>query len=349
MRSVYRFALLSVVVGSVMAGSAAAGVKINVDPGAKDFMDRAGLNEASLQNEIERVFQVHRIDDYLRAVGNSYAFTTKGMGVDYATNIDYLVFGAAASVAANAEGALTPEDAKTKPPVAALTTNWTLMGGLNFGLFGFKPLTLYFNYFKGSGSLGDEFNVSLKNWGAHAQLKLFGPKKSGLGALLIQWGGIAVTTGVDYSSSTLTLGKKLKRSFPMGSVNNMPVQVGFDAMGTFDVALETTSIPLELTTSLQLLSLLTVYGGGGFDWQLGGGSEMKIAVAGKMTGTVNTQATHLGDASVNEERRVDPSRGRLRAIGGVQLNILVVRLFAQVNLVPDPFLASIGFGARVAF
>ncbi len=336
------------------AASSASVVVTPQDPAASDFARRAGVDPASMkaqiEGELDRLFQVGRLEDYLRMVGDSNAFTTKGMGVDYATNLKFAMIGAAANVAVNARSALTSEDARTKPPIAALTTNFTLMGGVNLGAIGLHEVTLFGNYFKQDAKLGDDFSGSLYNWGAHGQIKLLGPNQERALSALIQWGGIAITSGVEHSRTELRLGKKFKRDLPFGSAGGFAIAVGADSSSRFNVNMETYSVPLEVTTSLRLLTLLTAYGGAGFDWQMGGGADMSIDVGTRLSGKVMGEDTgDLGEAHVTASADAPPSRGRLRAILGLQLNIAVVRLFTQLNIARDPFLASVAFGARVAY
>ena len=110
-------------------------------------------------------------------------------------------------------------------------------------------------------------------------------------------------------------------------------------------------MPLEVTTSLRLLSLVTVYGGIGLDWQLGGGSDMTIAMAGAtLTGAYQGRKFDLGTAAVNAKGNVKPDAARMREIFGVQLGLFdVIRLFAQVNTTASsPMLTSLALGLRLA-
>jgi hypothetical protein len=336
-------------------GDAQGSVTLTLEPAAQDFAQKAGVSPADIEprirQEIERIFQLYggRLEDYLRLVGDANAFTTKGLGVDYATNLKFVMVGAAVNLSANAESALTPDDLKGKPPVAALSTNFTLMGGLNLGLIGLSPVTIFGNYFKGSGNLGDEFTGDLHNWGLHGQLKLGAPDEEKLRHAVLQWGGIAITSGVDYSKTQLRLGKKFKRDFPFGMVAGHSVNVNADNMSALTVDLETYSVPLEVTTALRLLYILTAYGGLGFDWQLGGGSRMAVDMGASLAGSVMGQETPIGSAKVTASADAEPTAGRVRGILGAQVNIAIVRLFAQLNFIPNPFLASIAFGARLAY
>ena len=95
--------------------------------------------------------------------------------------------------------------------------------------------------------------------------------------------------------------------------------------------------------------LLSLYLGGGFDWQLGGGSELTANLDGTLTGKApqaGVSAVDLGTMRVDVTQDASPSGGRIRGIVGLQANVFLLKIFAQLNVAPDPFLANFGFGAR---
>lgn len=339
------------------AGSASAQVTVNIDPGAgKDFADKLGIDLPSLQKqaqtEIEHLFQTYRLKDYLRSFGDAQAFTTRGLGVDYGANFRWFEVGVAANVSVNAERNFVPEDVPGRPPVGGLATNLTAMAGLNLGMIGLRPITLYGNYFAKSARFGD-LDGHLDNYGAHVQLRLFGPSRhETLWAAFVRWGGIDVTSGVDHSRMTLGLSKSLRTDFPL-VVNGEPMaSVTATTMGSFDATLETWSIPLEVTTSFRLLYIATIYGGAGFDWQLGGQSDLDMKLQGSLHGDIPSQnvSANLGGATIAAHDSAVPSAGKVRGIFGVQATVFIIKVFAQVNFIPqDPFLVSVAFGGRLLF
>jgi len=211
------------------------------------------------------------------------------------------------------------------------------------------------NWFKGSASVG-QLDGKYQNWGLHGQLRLLGPSRSMSAVkMLIRWGGIAVTSGADYSHLSLSTHKQIKSTINVPSAiagaPGAPVALASDVSGNLNFTVDQTtwSVPLEVTTSLRLLSLVTVYGGLGFDFQLGGGSDMKIAMS---NATVTDKATgaSLGSVTVNAAGQAKPSAARMREIVGVQLGILdMIRFFMQVNVTGgSPMLTSVAGGLRLA-
>lgn len=355
---------LGLVPGLPPPASAQVRVQFRTEPGGpgEQFASRSGISLMDLQSQVERelneLFQTYRLADYLRSFGDAQSFTTRGMGVDYASNFKAVMVGVAGNLSLNAEKGYAPEGTRTQPPAAGVAPNVTLMAGVNLNLLRIAPISLYVNYFNRSGELED-FSAELSNFGVHAQLKLFGPDEGGLMDAIAQWGGLDITTGFERSRLGLTLSQGFRRNIPLsapgGQAGGMAL-MDVNTIGQFRMNARTLSIPLELTTNFRLLYLLSVYGGLGFDWQLGGGSDMTVDLDGTMVGVTPaaggqpSMRIDVGSASIDATESVDPSAGRLRWLLGLQVNVLIVRLFVQLNLVTqDPVLASVALGARIAF
>lgn len=306
-----------------------------------------------LLSQVDGLFQASNVSSFLKGFQNAQNFSTKGLGVDYASEATLAEVGATFSFASNLDKAYKPSGSYTDPPLAGGGLNFSLMGGVGLGLIGLDPVMIFGNWFKGSASLG-QLDGDYSNWGLHGQLRLLGPSRSASATkLLVRWGGIAITSGADYSRLTLSTHKQIKStiSIPSSLVagGSEPVALASDVNGNLNFTLSQTtwSVPIEVTTSLRLLSLVTVYGGFGMDFQLGGGSDMNIAMD---NASVTSKGTSLGTVSVHAAGHASPSTARLREIVGVQLSFLdLVRFFTQVNVTGDsPVLTSIALGLRLA-
>jgi hypothetical protein len=303
-----------------------------------------------IRSQVDRLFQVTNVNSFLRDFQNAQSFSSKGLGVDYASEATLAEVGATLSLASNIDKAYKPSGGSyTDPPIQGGGANFSLMGGLGLGLFGLDPVMIFANWFKGSASLG-QLDGKYQNWGLHGQLRLLGPSR-GISAtkFLIRWGGIAVTSGVDYAHVGLSTSSKIASTFDVAQ--GAPVTVTSAGTLSFSLDQTTWSVPLEVTTSLRLLSMITVYGGLGFDWQLGGDCNLHIlmqeaSLSGKVQGTTYS---NLGTATVQADGHVSPSPARMREIFGLQLGILdVVRIFAQVNTTASsPVLTSLAMGLRL--
>ena len=333
--------------------SAHAQVTITPGPDADAFAASIGMTTADLVNQlstqVNQLFQVANVNSFLKDFQNAQSFSTKGLGVDYASEATLAEVGATLSFASNVDKAYKPSGSYTDPPIKGGGANFSLMGGVGGGLVGFDPLMVFGNWFKGSASLG-QLSGSYHNWGLHGQIRLLGPsRKMSAVKMLVRWGGIAITSGADYSHLSLSQTNQITSNvYP---VPGAPVSVSSSGPLTFTVDQTTWSVPLEVTTSLRLLSLVTVYGGLGFDWQLGGGSNLKIGMNATMSGKyLGASYANLGTATINASGNVKPSAAQVREIVGLQLGILdMIRFFVQVNMTAgSPMLTSVAGGLRLA-
>ena len=343
---------------TAQAAGSVATVRVDLNDAGEELVRKAGISKIEatdrLEGELNRLFQAQNLSGYLRSFADAQSFTTRGMGVDYASNFSTAMIGVAGNVSLNVERGYVPQNTLTAPPASGVGTSVTLIGGVNLDLIGL-PLTLYGNYFQHSGSL-QEFSADARNWGAHLQLKLFGPGKERARHAILRWGGFDITSGVEQARLTLTLSKPhFKRDVPVGPPSApSAARLTFDGDGSFGLDMSTMSIPLELTTNFRIFYFLSAYGGVGFDWQVGGESTMKVGLdANHISGSVpsqNISAMEIGTAHVSVDETQTPSAGRLRFLLGVQVNLAVVKLFTQLNLIAqEPGLVSLAIGARVAF
>jgi hypothetical protein len=353
------FVAVLIPLGPTPARAADVTVKIQESPLAAQFAQQAGVDIPRLQGEVQReleaLFQTYRVADYLRAFGNAQSFASRGLGVDYASNFRAAMLGVAGNLSLNIERGYLPQDTRTRPPADGVSTNATIMAGINLDYFTMAPVTLFGNYFGRSGTVG-EFAADLSNWGVHAQLKLLGPGREHWVDALFRWGGVDVTAGLERAHLRLSLARAFRRDIPVGNIGNGTTStVAVDASGRFIIDMRTLAVPLEVTTNIRLLYLLSLYAGFGFDWQLAGGNELSVDLDGTMVGNTTSSdgqmtTVDLGTAAVDASESVGPSAGRLRWLAGLQVNVFVIKVFAQLNLATqDPVIASVALGARVAY
>ncbi|MGD0837304.1 MAG: hypothetical protein ABSB49_11750 [Polyangia bacterium] len=376
MRQAQQLAVVLALTGGLLAGSPPARAQVQcagpspsdqvcINPGTGASQLAAALGTttsqltSSILSQVNNLFQVTNVGAFLRDFQNAQAFASKSLGVDYASETTRVEVGATLSVASDLDKAYKPSGSYTNPPVSGGGANFSLMGGLGLGLFGLDSLMIFANWFQGSADLG-QLQGSYDNWGVHGQLRLLAPGRnaSALKAL-VRWGGIAITSGADYSRVTLNAKSSIQAtSFALPSYTPSGPQgsVTVQDTGIFFALDQTTwAVPLELTTSLRLFSLITFYGGIGLDFQLGGGSDLRIAMnsggnSANLIGSVGGNTYSLGSASINVGQHENPSPARFREILGVQLGIFdVVRIFLQVNNSPSPELTSLAAGLRIGW
>jgi len=263
---------LALVFGLVIASKQAlAQVDQNVDVSGvnipKSFTDATGMDETALKNfihdNIDKLFQVTNAVGFLRKLGDSQSFTSKGMGVDYASEATYFEVGGSVNFAMGIDRTYQPDSVQGFP-IQGVGLNASAMAGLSLDFLGL-PVMIFGNYMKIPTMNYGSMSGSLDNWGVHAQLRLFGPShKSSALSMLLRWGGIAITSGIDSSHMALGLHKSIKSSFTLPDQSmTFSADTSADNQARFNVDMTTRSIPLEVTTSLRLLTFLTAYGGVG--------------------------------------------------------------------------------------
>ena len=327
------------------------------------FLQAIGMSqpdlEAFLNSKMNELFQTTNAVGFVRNFGDAQNFTSKGMGVDYASEATYFEVGGSASFALGMDRTYQPGNSQGFP-IQGVGLNASLMGGLSLGFLG-VPVMVFGNWMKVPTQDYGEMSGSLDNWGVHVQARLFGPSRSASAfKMVVRWGGIAITTGLDYSHMSLGLKQGISSNFSIpnttGLVNlagTMGATGAVDSKAVFNVDMTTKSIPLEITTSLRLMSVFTAYGGLGFDWQVGGGSTMNVDVNAELFGSAPglTGKTDLGSATVSASAHADPSSAKIRGILGAQVSLFdTVRLFTQLNIAnTNPTMASLAVGARLAY
>ena len=262
--------------------------------------------------------------------------SNRGTGVDYASNPEYFTIGAALGLGVDISAA----DPEAPLPGAAPSLNGML--GLNLGVFGVPRATISLNGFHRTISY-ESFDATLTSGGAHFTWKFFGPIDdddgegdggggdgvvgSAIGAvdtvgdavdrgipseILFEWGGLDLTSGVEFSTTSFTLTEPITTDIPLLE----DVDTTFTGEGVFDATLTNYSIPVELTTNFRFLYALSLYFGFGVDFQEGT-ADVDINIAGDLEGSAFGETTDLGTAEVEVLDSAGPTIGRARVIAGV--------------------------------
>lgn len=340
---------------TLLSRAAAAGeIDIQIEPGAgANFAAQAGVPfeqiQSVLKTELEALYRASGARQYVQAFGDAQAFSNKGLGADYASNPKSFIIGLAANVSANTDEAYVSKDNNRRPPVDGIGANFSVMAGTNLHWAGLRPLTIYGNYFSSNGAY-KQFEGKNTNFGFHAQVKLFENVHERDRSVSFSWGGIDVTSGIEYGRLALNLTDTLKNEIPLTSDKDGPA-VEATSQGVFRADMRVWSVPVEVTTNVRLFYLLSLYGGVGFDWQFGGSNKLTMNLDSDLLGTAPgvTDKVDIGKAKITATEDVAPSAGKLRALVGVQANLAFLRLFTHLNVMPDRGLIGVVAGVRLAF
>ncbi|MEZ4273149.1 MAG: hypothetical protein R3C68_17455 [Myxococcota bacterium] len=191
---------------------------VTLSPGpGQDLANRLGIDIGQLntliRNEVEQVFGLVDTKSYLTAMGDAQAFAGKGLGVDYASNPTKFVVGVGAGFAV-ALGDRGLDELNEESPIVGAAPNISLMAGMNLGILGAEDVTVYMNAFRYSTTYRG-LHTKLRNFGVHGQVKLFRPEDD-LSDLLVQWGGLDLTTGIVRARTNYSLKRHTRYSATVG-------------------------------------------------------------------------------------------------------------------------------------
>ena len=340
------------IVGAVLLAPAVAfadgggDVTITLSADGEQLAADLGLTVAELEQQAEetvaRMYEINRVDDFLRAFADATSFSNRGIGVDYASNSTGLMFGVSGAVAAAGDDYGQEED--VDHPVAGVAPNLAVMGGINLSKWKHPQITFYGNAFYRTGKL-DNLTGSIMSMGIHGQYKLFKPTK-GTKSLVLKWGGLDLTAGLEFSRWSFGIGRDIETDYDVDG-DNGTAQVHMVADGQFDLESDVIVVPFEATTSLRFLYFVSVYGGMGIDLQAGK-STIDADLTADMTATdpQGGDDIDMGTADIVVSGNHGPSVGKARFLAGVQVNIWKLKVWVQGNLLPVSA-ASVAFGLRV--
>ncbi len=330
--------LLSVSTLAIVGAPAhAASVTINFD---ESLTSQLGLDADAMRNdlagEVDGQLNLGDQATYLTQMANAANMSTKGLGVDYASNPKRFVIGGGLGTAVNGGGAGFGKGDGIMPQ-NGFAFQASIMAGLNLGIASdddsfARRITIYGNWMAAEGEQ-EPFSGSFNNLGAHLQFSLIKP----VDAKALEWGGIAFTTGYEKSDYRLTLSQGL----PLDSGD-----ITWDADGQYDITADTSSIPLELSTNVRVL-LFSIYGGGGMDVNLGSAASSVISLAGPINTELAGDSTQIGTALVEVGERGKTNGYTPRFFGGVQLNVMFVKVYGHLNVGLDESFGG-HLGARIA-
>ncbi|MGF1510091.1 MAG: hypothetical protein ACFB9M_11385 [Myxococcota bacterium] len=340
-----RFGLLLLFISSPVFAQNAS-VTVNLSPEANILATELGVStselEALIVEQVEALYGITDIERFLELSANAQNLTSKGLGVDYASDRRGIIVGVAAS------GALDAGDADIDDLENIDFTNFdravplgvgaqlSVMVGYNFRRQGLERLTVYTNGLYTSYGV-DEFDGRFTNFGLHGQYKVFGP----YGPSLARWGGIDVSSGVEFSRMVLTLkdDELVRDTTIVNEVGDAPLTtVGGGELSLLQTAW---TIPLEVTTNVQLAYFFSLYGGFAGDIQFGNAELRADTDVALSSGSLD-----VGTADVFADDSNGPTTAIFRLLGGVQFNIWKFKIFGQVNLTTANFAVAGAAGLR---
>jgi len=312
----------------MVSGTAAAQEwRINIQ---EDAAQQLGLDPVALENELKTSFndELKVLDQtaFLEDMAAASVMAVKGMGADYGTNPQRLVLGYSVGSAATGAG-FTFGRGDQALPTSGFAFQMAALAGVNLGVLAdeesqLRRITLYAN-----GMVADTrpepFEASTYHVAAHGQLKLIRPGGENQGGP-VEWGGLDLTSGIEITSSRLTL------------VSGFPLEhngIRWDAVGSYEVETNATSIPVELSTNLRVL-VLTVFAGAAVDLTQSATADSTISLGGAMRSTGPVEVD-IGSAQLTLTDRGSAGAYTPRAFAGAQLNLVMFKVYGHLNAAVD--------------
>lgn len=319
-----------------------------------------------VENEVNKELPDADATSYTLGMSNASVMASKGLGIDYASNIDLAVIGAGLGVGVDAGGTTLSQitagdvDADQFRGVGATAG---IMGGLNLGMFplpmigpiNLELINFYFHIMSldlgemlGGGDPSEfSYDLKAKSMGFHFQYHLM-EGRTFLPAGLARWGGLYLSTGYEMTSLKGRLTTKLFNETKEVEVDGVTGNATYQGRGIIDLDITTHSIPIELTTNFQLAYFLTFFGGIGADINFGGTSVSTGFIDSAVSLDVAGQ-TAQAVASLDLGKEGGPDTLMLRTFGGIQFNILLAKIYLQFNKKVGEGLYGINAGLRVAY
>ncbi|MBF0312712.1 MAG: hypothetical protein HQK52_04810 [Oligoflexia bacterium] len=319
----------------------------------------------SLESEVnKRLPDTSNGSTYLKGMSNASVIALKGIGVDYASAPDIFVVGAGVGVGADVGNASLSKvvggdiDARQLRGFGAAAS---VMAGVNLAVFPFMPtiwvidlkrMQLFMNFWKMDVPKFDSsLSGELTSFGFHLQYKLMDGIKV---PIFLRWGGIDFTTGFDYSTMDILfvqdLNKSASRVIPSVAFGNPTANANFIGRASAGANVKVRTIPIELSTHVQLLYVLTLFGGLGADFNSGGADANArlngtIAVSDNL-GTINGVTAN---AALDLGSHGTPSSINTRWFLGGQLNVTLLKVYAQINHGIGQDTWGVNAGVRIAY
>jgi hypothetical protein len=218
--------------------------------------------------------------------------------------------------------------------------NFGIMAGANLGRWGHPRWTVFANgYYQTESYHGLEGDLT--TLGAHVQYAAMREQQHGW----ISWLGVDVTSGLEYSTSTIGKADVLPIKFKVENAQG----TGGDhltmlATGKLTAVARSFTIPLEVTTGIRLVRHIALYAGGGIDVSIASAS-----IDVNLTGDVVVTATqeNVGSATVTVNGSATPGVFGVHALAGLQFNLPYSHLYFQGVISQAD--ESVDVGLRVAF
>lgn len=319
-----------------------------------------------IENDINKDLPSGQPKRLMEGMANSSVMAGKGIGSDYASNMDVFLIGAGVGVGADLE-----KDKTTDSDISGVGVAPGVVLGLDLGFMDTKhilgldtdKLNVYFNFMslgheQKSGETGKETNAEIQatSLGVHFRYDWI----EGAGSKLFGWGGVKVHFGYEYNKTELSFSNQLNETIQASS-GGATINDTITGNPKASILVNSHSIPLEISTNIQFLYLLSLYGGLGVDYNSGEakGAGALNAPADTVTCTggvcdpdgggpaTSTDITVTPEANIDAKGKANPFT--YRGFAGVQFNLPFLRIFVQADKAFGNDLVGATAGVRIVY
>jgi len=295
-------------------------------------------------------------DRLLEGMANSSVIAGKGIGSDYASNMSVLLIGAGVGVGVDLE-----KNKEADTDLSGAGVQGGLILGTNLGwmdtksIFGLDTdkLNVYLNFmsYKHEMNTGDtKAKIDLASYGVHFSYNWI----NGSGSKWLGWGGVKVHWGYEFNKTTLKFSSEITETLNQTSAGTTyNANIVANPFAAIDVT--THSIPLEISSSVQILYILSLYGGLGADYNTGTATgkgdinSSTAAVSCTVTAPCPTGDAGDIDTTANIDGKGKASPFTFRGFAGVQVNLPFIRVFVQADKALGSELVGATVGVRLVF
>lgn len=313
----------------------------------------------ALLGRIADRYQLASLDTITKGASTAQSLATMGAGSSYAQGGYSFIVGAGAGFAANGVNQSLTQiidkfadlggDALPRFGIGAQVSGLVGMNLANLrtprylGPLELSRMSVIVNFMNASSSsLAAGLQTSATVIGLHAQYQV---RKLG-GPSYFKYGEVLFTTGFDYSRLAVrydsALGPKAFTPITVGSGTSADPQLTWNPVGAIALSSGSGTIPIELSTNVRLLYVLSLYVGGGVDFNVGQATT-DISLSGTVIGVNDATAANagtqktVGSGTVRASSAASPQLASGRGFGGIQINLVpgrssnIAAIFVQAS------------------
>lgn len=341
-----------ILVGFLFLSLGAQAQIFNIEVTDYNGADAFGPFKTFIDNEIQKIETEINKDlpsgppqKLLEGTANSSVMAGKGIGSDYASRMEVALIGAGIGVGADMTKSKDPESDLSGAAVAP-----GAIIGINLGFLDTKKilgmeterLNFYFNFmdYTLDQNLSDKdgqkssAKIDMTSIGAHFKYDWI----KGSGSRWLGWGGVKFHFGYEYNKNDIAFQSEINEVIDETDSNGNRIQGTIKGNPLARINTATHSIPLELSTDVQILYFLSLYTGVGVDYNFGqarakgnlNAEESNVSCTNGSGGeacstspTIKVQA----NADISGTGKVTPFTSR--GFVGAQINLPYMVIFVQ--------------------